>query len=54
MSNRVQSLLSETKSQRQIALELGINLRTVKKLSQLDIAEACEYFKQGFQHSSGF
>jgi len=44
MYNRVQSLLSESKSLRQISRELGINRRTVKKLSQLDIDEACEYF----------
>ena len=54
MYNRVQSLLSESKSQRQIALELGINRRTVKKLSQLDINELYEYFKQGVQRRSGF
>jgi hypothetical protein len=54
MYNRVQSLLSESKSLRQISRELGINRRTVKKLSQLDIDEACEYFKQGVQHRSGF
>ena len=54
MYNRVQSLLSESKSHRQISRELGINRRTVKKLSQLDIDEACEYFKQGVQRRSGF
>lgn len=54
MYNRVQSLLSESKSQRQIARELGINRRTVKKLSQYDIEGACEYFKQGVQRRSGF
>jgi len=54
MSNRVYSLLSESKSQRQILRELGINRRTVKKLSQLNIEEACEYFKRGVQRSSGF
>ena len=54
MYNRVQSLLSESKSHRQISRELGINRRTVKKLSQLDIDEACEYFKKGVQRRSGF
>jgi hypothetical protein len=54
MYNQVQSLLFESKSQRQISRELGINRRTVKKLSQLDIDEACEYFKQGVKRSSGF
>jgi len=39
---------------RQISRELGINRRTVKKLSQLELEEACEYFKQGVQRRSGF
>jgi len=54
MYNRVQYLLSESKSQPQISRELGINRRTVKKLSQLDINELYEYFKQGVQRRSGF
>ena len=49
MYNQVQSLVRQSKSQRQIARELGINRRTVKKLSQYDMEEACEYFKQGVQ-----
>ena len=52
--NQVQSLLRQSKSQRQISLELRINIRTVKKLSRYDIEEACEYFKQGVQLKSGF
>ena len=54
MYNQVQSLVRQSKSQRQIARELGINRRTVKKLSQYDMEEACEYFKQGVQRRSGF
>jgi len=54
MYNRVQSLLSESKSLRQISRELGINRRTVKKLSQLDLEDACDYFKDGVKRRSGF
>ncbi len=54
MYNQVQSLLRQSKSQRQIVLELRINQRTVTKLSQIELEEACEYFKQGVQRKSGF
>jgi len=54
MYNQVQSLLRQSKSQRQIVLELRINQRTVTKLSRYDIEEACEYFKQGVQRRSSF
>ena len=52
--NQVQSLLRQSKSQRQISLELRINIRTVTKLSRYDIEEASEYFKQRVQRRSGF
>ncbi|MFA6661347.1 MAG: hypothetical protein WCS62_07030 [Bacilli bacterium] len=49
MYNRVQSLLSESKIHRETSQELGINRRTVKNLSQIDIDEPCEYFQQGIR-----
>jgi transposase len=54
MYNKVQALLSEGKSQRHISRELGINRRTVKKLSLIVFPEASEYFNRGVKRTSKF
>ena len=52
--NQIQALLAKGFSQRQISRELGINRRTVKKLSKPSIAEASAYFERGVLRQSGF
>ncbi len=54
MFHRVQALLSVGKSQRAISRELGINRRTVKKLAEMQIPEAAQYFERRVQRISGF
>ncbi|MCK9333365.1 MAG: IS21 family transposase, partial [Candidatus Cloacimonetes bacterium] len=54
MYNAVQAMLAQGKSQRSISRELGINRRTVKKLSAMVISEASLYFERGVERRSGF
>ncbi|MDD3535501.1 MAG: hypothetical protein PHC50_05075 [Candidatus Cloacimonetes bacterium] len=54
MYYKVQALVSESKSLRAIAEELGINRRTVKKFASLSLSEANQYYEQGIQRRSEF
>ncbi len=52
--NTVQAMLAQGISQRRISREMGINRRTVKKLSDKSISEASVYYKSGVVRRSGF
>lgn len=54
MYNAVQAMLAQGKSQRSISRDLGINRRTVKKLSAINISAVSAYFERGVERRSGF
>ena len=51
---QVQAFLAKGFSYRQIARELEIDRRTVKKYANLPLSDAADYFERGVVRASGF